>query len=102
MQIKNGGRRDKLSPAYGPAWPQFGDDVVTALAPARRIDGERPGPRVAVLVPCYNEAATVAQVVADFARALPGAAIFVFDNGSTDETVAKAAAAGALVRHAPL
>jgi glycosyltransferase involved in cell wall biosynthesis len=59
-------------------------------------------PRIAVLAPCHNEAETIAQVVADFARALPGAAIWVFDNSSTDATAAKAEAAGALVRRAPL
>jgi glycosyltransferase involved in cell wall biosynthesis len=59
-------------------------------------------PRIAVLVPCHNEAATVAGVVADFARALPGAQVWVFDNRSTDDTAARAAAAGALVRRAPL
>jgi glycosyltransferase involved in cell wall biosynthesis len=58
--------------------------------------------RIAVLVPCHNEEATVAQVTADFARALPGAAIWVFDNNSTDATAARAEAAGALVRRAPL
>jgi glycosyltransferase involved in cell wall biosynthesis len=58
--------------------------------------------RIAVLVPCRNEEATVAQVAADFARTLPGAAVWVFDNNSTDATVARAEAAGALVRRAPL
>jgi hypothetical protein len=58
--------------------------------------------RIAVLVPCHNEEATVAQVTADFARALPGAAVWVFDNNSTDATAARAEAAGALVRRAPL
>ena len=61
-----------------------------------------PALRIAVLVPCHNEAATVAQVTADFARALPGAAVWVFDNNSTDATAARAEAAGALVRHAGL
>jgi glycosyltransferase involved in cell wall biosynthesis len=61
-----------------------------------------PALRVAVLVPCHNEEATVADVTADFARALPGAAVWVFDNNSTDATAARAEAAGALVRHAPL
>ncbi len=75
---------------------------MTALAPARRIDGETRAPRIAVLIPCHNEAATVAGVVADFARALPGAQVWVFDNRSTDDTAARAAAAGALVRQAPL
>ena len=55
-------------------------------------------PRVAVLIPCLNEASTIARVVADFRQALPEAEIYVFDNGSSDETVARAAAAGATVR----
>ena len=55
-----------------------------------------------MLAPCFNEEATIAQVVTDFARALPGAAIWVFDNNSTDATAARAEAAGALVRRAPL
>jgi len=55
-----------------------------------------------VIVPCHNEAATIAQVVGDFADALPGAEIWVFDNNSTDSTVAVAQGAGAIVRRAPL
>lgn len=54
--------------------------------------------RVAVLVPCYNEAAAVAKVVADFRAALPDATVYVFDNNSTDDTAAVARAAGAVVR----
>jgi glycosyltransferase involved in cell wall biosynthesis len=53
--------------------------------------------RIAVLVPCYNEDLAVAKVVRDFRAALPQAAIFVFDNNSTDNTVAVARAAGAEV-----
>ena len=56
------------------------------------------GKAIAVLIPCYNEEATVATVVADFRRALPGAAIYVYDNASTDGTANVAAAAGAIVR----
>ena len=52
---------------------------------------------VAVLVPCYNEEVAIAKVVKDFRAALPGAAIFVFDNNSTDNTAAAARAAGAEV-----
>jgi len=52
---------------------------------------------IAVLVPCYNEEKSIAKVVADFRTALPGATIFVFDNNSTDRTVAVARAAGAEV-----
>ena len=53
---------------------------------------------IAVLIPCYNEAATVAKVVADYRAALPGATIYGYDNNSTDGTGALAAAAGAVVR----
>jgi glycosyltransferase involved in cell wall biosynthesis len=56
------------------------------------------GYQVAVLVPCYNEEHAVAKVVADFHAALPEAAIYVYDNNSTDNTVAAARAAGAVVR----
>src|SRR5437868_10447494 len=54
--------------------------------------------RIAVLVPCFNEGAAVATVVADFRKALPSAEIFVYDNNSTDRTIAVARAAGAQVR----
>jgi glycosyltransferase involved in cell wall biosynthesis len=53
--------------------------------------------RVAVLIPCYNEAAAIGQVVRAFREALPQAAIHVYDNNSTDRTVPEAQAAGALV-----
>jgi glycosyltransferase involved in cell wall biosynthesis len=54
--------------------------------------------RIAVLVPCYNEEAAVATVVADFRKALPQASIYVYDNNSKDRTVAVAREAGAEVR----
>jgi glycosyltransferase involved in cell wall biosynthesis len=54
--------------------------------------------RVAVLVPCYNEALTIASVVRDFRSALPTATIYVYDNNSTDGTAEAASAAGAVVR----
>jgi glycosyltransferase involved in cell wall biosynthesis len=54
--------------------------------------------RVAVLVPCFNEEAAVATVVADFRKALPQATIYVYDNNSRDRTVAVAREAGAEVR----
>ena len=54
--------------------------------------------RIAVLIPCYNEAATVEKVVRDFRQALPGCTVYVYDNNSTDGTAALAAAAGAVVR----
>jgi glycosyltransferase involved in cell wall biosynthesis len=54
--------------------------------------------RIAVLLPCYNEAAAIAQTIADFRAALPGAAIYVYDNNSSDTTADVARAAGAIVR----
>jgi glycosyltransferase involved in cell wall biosynthesis len=54
--------------------------------------------RIAVLVPCFNEAAAVATVVADFRKALPTAEIFVYDNNSSDRTATVAREAGAEVR----
>ena len=56
---------------------------------------------VAVLIPCYNEALTIGKVVDDFRSALPEAAIYVYDNNSSDDTAAIAAAHGAIVRHEP-
>src|ERR1700761_4432010 len=55
-------------------------------------------PRIAVLVPCFNEEAAVATVIADFSKALPSAEIFVYDNNSSDRTAAVARDAGANVR----
>ncbi|HWU92085.1 MAG: glycosyltransferase family 2 protein [Sphingomonas sp.] len=55
-------------------------------------------PRIAVLLPCYNEEAAIAQTVAGFRAALPGATIYVYDNNSRDRTIELARAAGAVVR----
>lgn len=55
-------------------------------------------PRIAVLLPCYNEEAAIAKVIAGFKKALPGAAIYVYDNNSRDKTIDKARKAGAIVR----
>jgi len=53
---------------------------------------------IAVLVPCYNEAAAIGDVVASLRRALPSATVYVYDNNSTDDTVERARRAGAHVR----
>jgi len=53
---------------------------------------------IAVLVPCYNEEAAIAKVVADFRKALPAATVYVYDNNSTDKTSEVATGAGAVVR----
>jgi glycosyltransferase involved in cell wall biosynthesis len=60
-----------------------------------------PPPRIAVLIPCYNEEVAIPGVVAAFRAALPTAAIHVCDNNSTDRTRDAAAAAGALVMREP-
>lgn len=56
---------------------------------------------IAVLIPCYNEAVTIAKVVDDFKRELPEAAIYVYDNNSKDDTAKIAAEHGAIVRREP-
>lgn len=55
--------------------------------------------KIAVLVPCYNEAQTIKKVVEDFKRVLPQAVIYVYNNNSTDDTAKIAAEAGAIVRN---
>jgi glycosyltransferase involved in cell wall biosynthesis len=57
--------------------------------------------RVAVIIPCYNEDAAIAQTVKDFRAALPMAAVYVYDNNSKDQTVLRATEAGAIVRSEP-
>jgi glycosyltransferase involved in cell wall biosynthesis len=71
-----------------PAWPQPSE------AAARPV-------RVAVVVPCHNEAATVGKVVRDFRAALPQAMVLVVDNASTDDTAEIARQAGARVVREP-
>jgi glycosyltransferase involved in cell wall biosynthesis len=74
-----------------PAWPSLPQQ------------GANPSsePRIAVLVPCYNEAATVADVVGSLRAALPSATVYVYDNNSRDATADIARAAGAVVRREP-
>lgn len=55
--------------------------------------------KIAVLVPCYNEAQTIKKVVEDFKKALPDAVVYVYNNNSTDDTAKIAAEAGAVVRN---
>ncbi|MFO7707648.1 MAG: glycosyltransferase [Desulfobacterales bacterium] len=55
-------------------------------------------PRIAVILPCYNEEAAIGEVVREFRAALPEAVIYVYDNNSRDDTVARAREAGAVVR----
>jgi cellulose synthase/poly-beta-1,6-N-acetylglucosamine synthase-like glycosyltransferase len=90
-------------PAEAPRVP--GDLASMAIALSRLDDDmatrEQPvpsTPRVAVLIPCFNEEAAIGQVIADFRAALPDAAIHVYDNNSSDATAAIAREAGAHVR----
>jgi len=75
--------------------------MTVAISHAQRTSA-RPsaatGLRIAVLVPCYNEELSIAQVVRDFRAALPDATIYVYDNNSRDRTAAIAEAEGAVVR----
>jgi glycosyltransferase involved in cell wall biosynthesis len=73
-------------------------EALAELAKSEFPQAQSAQPRVAVLVPCFNEEAAVATVVADFRKALPSAAIYVYDNNSTDRTAAVARDAGAMVR----
>jgi glycosyltransferase involved in cell wall biosynthesis len=58
--------------------------------------------RLAVMIPCFNEAAAIRKVISDFKAALPTAQIYVYDNNSTDDTAAIARTSGAIVRHEPM
>ncbi len=66
--------------------------------PPRR---SRRAARLAVAIPCYNEAPTIAKVVRDFRRVLPGGQVYVFDNCSTDDSAARSRRAGATVIPVP-
>ena len=62
------------------------------------MNTKTPQPRIAVILPCYNEEAAIAATVAGFRKALPRATIYVYDNNSRDQTAAVARKAGAVVR----
>jgi glycosyltransferase involved in cell wall biosynthesis len=67
--------------------------------PASATPGVFAENQIAVLIPCCNEAVTIRQVVESFRASLPSATIYVYDNRSSDDTAARARAAGAVVRH---
>jgi glycosyltransferase involved in cell wall biosynthesis len=88
-----------LKPAPKPRGDLAGmAEALAQFAREQRPQAETAQPRVAVLVPCFNEEAAVATVVADFQNALPSAEIYVYDNNSSDRTKAVAREAGAQVR----
>ncbi len=86
------------APDGGPA-DAVADEPADAPVRPFGLEPDERGIDVAVLIPCRNEAATVADVVRDFRAAIPTATIFVYDNNSTDRTAELAAEAGAVVRH---
>src|SRR6195952_5179802 len=73
-------------------------EALAQFAKTEYPQAETAQPRIAVLVPCFNEEAAGAAVVADFRNSLPSADIYVYDNNSSDRTKAVAAEAGAEVR----
>ena len=75
--------------------------IMTDPSDAAAELSERRRPVVAVVIPCFNEAAAIGKVVRDFRAAMPDARIFVYDNASSDETSAAARQAGAIVRTEP-
>jgi glycosyltransferase involved in cell wall biosynthesis len=82
------------------------DERDVAGSPAPDLPGDLAidlsGLEIAVLIPCYNEEASITSVVRDFRATLPGAAVYVYDNNSKDRTVELAREAGAVVRTEPL
>lgn len=71
------------------------------LRKSKKMNDPTQAKRIAVLIPCYNEARSIGKVVADFKAALPEAVVYVYDNNSTDGTAQIAAEAGAVVKHEP-
>jgi glycosyltransferase involved in cell wall biosynthesis len=84
------------------AMPNPSPEATSRVVPLdRRASQPELGKGVCVVIPCLDEAPTIGTVVADFRHALPKAAVIVFDNGSTDGSVAKAEEAGAVVIRVP-
>lgn len=77
----------------------MGDRMLIPSTAARSSLTKTELPRVAVLIPCYNEATTIEDVVKGFKHHLPSASIYVYDNNSTDGTATHAVSAGAVVRY---
>jgi GT2 family glycosyltransferase len=90
-------RRVRYGSIPGEKIPMRESSPTPAAAPPRPSPEAAPEPRIAVLVPCYNEELTVAEVVRQFREALPAAEIYVFDNNSSDRTAERARQAGAHV-----
>lgn len=85
----------RMLPSVTPHEIAAGDLLTSAMPDLSGILAER---RIVVLLPCYNEEATIGHTVVAFRRALPQATIYVYDNNSTDATAEVARRAGAIVR----
>lgn len=72
------------------------------LLQARDTAALRGAPRIAIIVPCYNEGLTIVQLIREFRQYLPQSQVYVFDNNSSDNTAQVAREAGAIVRNVPL
>jgi glycosyltransferase involved in cell wall biosynthesis len=79
----------------------FGDFPKLFKTDKNNVMRQEPEKKTAVLIPCYNEAATIQKVVHDFQQALPAATIYVYDNDSVDDTANLAKQAGAVVGREP-
>jgi glycosyltransferase involved in cell wall biosynthesis len=89
---------NEIRPQARPRPRSAATDSPVASFGAAPLRAAATAPSIAVLIPCYNEELTVATVVRNFRTALPEAAVYVYDNNSTDRTAEMAAAAGATVR----
>lgn len=96
---RTGATEQRPQPPSG-ASPRLVNDVTHDRA--EETLERRKAPRIAVLIPCYNEEVTVTETVLGFQAALPEATVYVYDNSSTDRTIARARDAGAVVRTEPL
>ena len=94
--------QDLAQDAKRSAGPVAIHDSAGAGSPASSLPADLSGLEIAVLIPCYNEEASISSVVRDFRATLPGATIYVYDNNSKDRTVELAREAGAVVRTEPL
>src|SRR5687768_1695449 len=77
----------------------YPDTTIEAGTDAMTLDWGADSATIAVLIPCYNEEITIAEVIRQFREQLPDAEIYVFDNNSSDKTVERATEAGAKVFH---
>ena len=75
--------------------------AVAASRVFHQVSRASASPAIAILIPCYNEEAAIANVVHQFQLYMPDAHIYVFDNNSSDQTATRATEAGAIVIHEP-